>query len=127
MEFLSYIAMVRKTCTCALLEDKKYGIFKTVSIVSTVRAAPRGQPGIPPRLRMRSSTPRGSTRSSYVVEIGRLLAPSSGHASTSLELDSNESLAYGLLRDSLATAQQRASFVYSCTSTKSCVCTRIQW
>ena len=57
----------------------------------------------------RSSAPRGST--SYVVEIGRLLAPSSGHASTSLELDSNESLAYWLLRDSLATAQQRASFV----------------
>ena len=29
MEFLCYIAMVRKTCTCALLEDKKYGISKS--------------------------------------------------------------------------------------------------
>ena len=28
MVFLCYIAMVRKTCTCALLEDKKYGISK---------------------------------------------------------------------------------------------------
>ena len=41
-----------------------------------------------------------------------LVAPPLGHASTSLEIDSNESLAYWLLRDSLATAQQRASFVY---------------
>ena len=39
-----------------------------------------------------------------------LVAPPLGHASTSLEIDSNESLAYWLLRDSLATAQQRAFF-----------------
>ena len=29
MEFLYYIAVVRKTCNCALLEDKKYGISKS--------------------------------------------------------------------------------------------------
>ena len=39
-----------------------------------------------------------------------LVAPPLGQASTPLEIESYESLVYWLLRDSLATAQQRAFF-----------------